>query len=581
MGVISDTKKIMQALKSPVRQSNIYDSGVLDKIKSRSNGFVRRGVNNNGNPMSRYGQGDTGSGGMTTIYEPFLNPLIDRQHLEFPKDRVKRNERFWDYFSHDAILNQGIRLLVEYPISNFTLVHEDHELEDFYNETAERLDLLALLMNIGIQYYVIGEAIPFGFVDNPADPHMWTDFILLNPDWATIHRHPAIRPRSNGSFGKYSIIYEFHRDPSLRKIIETGPSNPATSDLFKQVPEDILKSVKQRLPIKLPDVQASYFQRIGNYFTGRGESVIQSCLLEMMYRDKLREANYAIIDRHASPTEFYKIGETGQPATAEELEAFDSAMQSVWNGFNKAVIWHHALQVDWQSGNGKTIPVVPEMQFIEKRVLSALGLSEAFFYGSGPSFANASVSLEVLICRFLTYRQTMENFLLKQIFQPLCIWNNLYEEPKKSTPDKYRVRNQSRKMKLPTIKWDKQNLREDREKINMLAGFCASGVIPYEMLWQSLNLDKNMVMEKLKKQLEQIPNAPNILTVQTGPGKGLPGEQMGLPGGIGGGIGTPEAGFGGEMEGDLMGGEGPVTGAPGAEVIPPEAHEEPGLPTSV
>lgn len=571
MNILEESKRKIASLKSiQTNRLNPYSDSSLNIVQRRARGLAR--ARNYSTPMTRYSSVDS-----TTMYDAFLNPLIDKQHLEFPKDRVKRNERFWDYFQHQPLLSHGIRLLVEFPISNFTLVHKDPMLEDFWNALAEKLDLLTLLLNVGIQYYVLGEAIPFGFVDDPVNPSIWTDFILLNPDWATIHRSPIVRPRNNGSFGKYSIVYDFHRDPSLRKIVDNGKNNPTTKDLYAQIPEDILNSVRSGKPMKLPDLQASYFQRIGNYFTGRGESIIQSCVLPLMYSDKLREAQYQIADRHIAPTEIYKIGEAGQPAMPEELEAFDDAMQSVWNGSNKAIIWHHALQAEWLGATGKILPLLPEYQYIEKQLLTSLGLSEAFVFGSGPTFANASVSLEVLCSRFLTFRQTLENFMKYQIFTPICSWNKLYKKKDAyENPSKYKVKTHDVEYELPEIKWDKQNLREDREKINMIANQVSTGALPYEILWLALNQDPKMIKEKLQQQLKEMPDAPNVMAKKSiGKGEGLPGEfGSGMPL-----VGSPELGVGGEiMEEpgtDLMGGEGE------SETVPPESSQEIGLPTSI
>lgn len=1006
MPVISNDSQIARYLSASPKMGNYLTTKgraipdhIVKTMERRANRpRMSRGSEPSSNPMQLYGNmlreaqfGTSQTSSESLIYEPYLNPLIDKQHLEFPADRQRQNQRFWDYFLHDPLLSAGIRLLVEFPLSNFKLVHDDPELEDLYNEIGEELDLLNLVLNMGIQYYVLGEVLPFGFVDNPQSPRVWTDFILLNPDWAIIHRHPVARPVGKGSFGKYSILYAFYKEPGLRKIINDGPHSKATSDLFRQIPIDILNSVKSREYVKLPDVQCSYFPRIGNYFTGRGESIIKSCILPMMYRDKLRAGQYTIVDRHITPTEFYMVGETGQPATADELEALDTALQGIWNGPNKALVWHHALKIQFEGASGRILPLQPEFQYVEQQVLTALGLSRAFLYGEGPcifgtshdiltergwlpiadvpdgvrlvtydrytgesqlqhfinrivkdfdgemihfetnkidlivtpnhgmlaqkrqgyfkegmdalygnakqedgrfkcvicskvfdkvektgrdpktcsaeckkerarrtsrkcdyryldwivyqaeelkehdrlpvqafwkgdgavplevivgeyriplreylrfagwlvtegwmnekqfgvcqakhqphinifyqdierlgikmcksdrvdektgtemavfvssirelaqhfsenwgsgaynkkipqwvknlppvylrelidtmvlgdgngrnvrwdqkcedkreyttyftvspqladdvqeivwktgrapiksicyragretyteeydlriksnydlltvswsdsdrhglhpnleskkckpitkmphkgkvycyevpsgfivvrhngkicitsnTYANASIALEVLIARFITFRQSLEQLLLKQIFSPMCIWNGLYKECKPSGLSKYKFMKRKRALDLPRIKWDKENLREDRDKINMLSNFAKEGSIPWEIVWKSLNLDPKEMTKKLRDQLKDMPGAANIL-MGSKMGKGLPGEMPPIGGGGGGGEGVMPETLGTPADSMPDGGLG--------EVIPPESHEEPTLPTS-
>jgi hypothetical protein len=81
-------------------------------------------------------------------------------------------------------------------------------------------------------------------------------------------------------------------------------------------------------------MQVSHFKRKGNYFKVRGESMLYRIIHLLNYRDKLRDSQYATADRHTTPRELWKVGETAMPATAEELNALATMISSSFNDPN-------------------------------------------------------------------------------------------------------------------------------------------------------------------------------------------------------------------------------------------------------
>lgn len=181
----------------------------------------------------------------------------------------------------------------------------------------------------------------FGIFDDPDDPQMWEKFILLDPDYVDVYSVPMAR-------GKHSVRMNLLPNPMLKRIVENGPADPNTGELFAQIPSDVIAYVRQNIPMPLDPTCASYTKILGNPHNERATPLLMSTMKLLMYRDKLRSAQYAIADRHVTPKEFYMIGEPGDPASQEEIDAFKEILMSTWTQPNQAIIYHHALKVQWE-----------------------------------------------------------------------------------------------------------------------------------------------------------------------------------------------------------------------------------------
>jgi hypothetical protein len=286
-----------------------------------------------------------------------------------------------------------------------------------------------------------------------------------------------------------------------------------------------------------------------------------------MYKDKLRSAQYAIADRHVTPKEFYLIGETGDPASSDEISAFRDVLTSTWNQPNQAIVYHHALRIEMIGSSGKILPLQAEFDDIEKQVLAGLMSSRAFIHGEGPSYSSSAVALDVLISRYIFFRQRLENWINKCVFAPIMRLYGMYKPNYSELTNRYRIKQHNRPLWLPTITWERNNLRDDVQRGQLLQGLYDKGLIPAGMLLKYFNIDpetalrgieaeKGTAFDKNKKEGE---------------------SNMGLNGEIDGDLGGGDLG-GGDLGMSDLGSAGEDTGnnpiGPEAPIAPNEAPSE-------
>lgn len=266
-------------------------------------------------------------GGVDRIGQYRYNPFIQSQNLDIPTDYRLRNAYKRYFFRTNAIVGASLELHSEFPLSDFSLEHDDPAIEEFLNDMLIEMDFTDLLFQAALEYWLIGEWNWFNFFDDPSNPSCYTGAILLDPDKVTVTSSPFVQ-------GAVKDVMFLTMDPLVKKIADQGAAHPVTGPLFRHLPSDIINAARNNQPLKLSPLQASRVKR-GGYFTQRGESAVERVFHLLMYKDKLRSAQWQIADRHIAPTELFMIGEPGDPADQAELEAFREVIAQTYMDVNK------------------------------------------------------------------------------------------------------------------------------------------------------------------------------------------------------------------------------------------------------
>ncbi len=617
----------------------------------------------------------------------------------------------------------------EFPLSGFHIRHEDPAIEEFLEDMIEETDLVEHVFQAAMEWWTIGEFFSFGFLDDVDSPASWTGFTLLDPDKILIQTSPWVQ----GNRAKKEHI-SLVIDNLTQKIVEQGLNHPLTGAVCRQLPQDIVQACQSRRPLMMSPLQVTHVKR-GSPFSVRGESIIERVFPLLMYRDKLRQAQYTVVDRHIVPTELWKVGETGDPADEEELNSFRDLIAGTWNDLNRcfhpshecltrdgwktytellptdevgtinvttgaleyqiptkihvydfngemihfdrdpndilvtpnhrmllenhqivqyvgdptvkggqfnpapyeqrdrwgfvearnvnqdrslipyvgkvwcvsvpnetiitrrngricvtgnSIITHHAVQYQVEGANGKILPIWQEMEGVDTEILAGLLLNKSLIMGESGTFASDIVRYDILVNRYLIFRKKIEKWLLRSVFAPILRLHEMYVPEYRVKSMQYRkLANKGRPLAFPTIKWEKQNLRDDQNRVQMLIELAAKGLVPYDDIYPLIDLDPRQVRDKIDDELldraermaktmkklkdRGLPLPPELTGGEGGgpPGSlpsamGGPGD-MGLPSGPGGLDGA-------DMQGDSEIG-GPTGGIPSA--IPGANAENP------
>lgn len=497
------------------------------------------------------------------------NPLLNIVNFFLPYNyRVLAQWiRYYDKF-HPTVGN-CLDMHGSFPISKFDLkfAHEDSKVRNVYENCIDSIDLFNRLLEISREYELLGEVYPYLHWNDS-----WGFFdacILLNPDFIHVDMHPL-------AFGKDPII-KLEPD-ELLKVIATS-TNPEDVEIRNDMDPMVIAAVLTEQNIRLDPFSVTQIARKSSPYEPRGTSIVLRAIKDLLYEDKLREAQYAVADGMITPKVIWKLGDPDHHYMPNEQEMHDFRMllQAQAHDPLAAVITHYGLQVDVIGFTGKILPIVPEFEFVEDRILQALYTSKEMMHGSGPAFSNVSIAMEILEGRYMAKREKLEEFCRKKIFSKIAYLNGFYE-PLTEAQMAHGIRpsNSERKLNIPDLEWkQKLSLVEDTARQQMIIALRntmntngAPGV-SMKTVYKLLGVNEQEEMEALRNEAkivkelgdmygvtspvaapgtpgnkpETMPGAPSQKSMEQGRMprqlslKGVPAK---APGGSGGGAKSPE-----------------------------------------
>lgn len=447
-----------------------------------------------------------------TIGNPtFYQPLFQSTNLLLPRDRRERNEWCRHFYRTEPIVATALDLHTEFPISDLNNVCSDPYIKKFFDYLAfEKLDMVNLLLEIGLEYWKLGDVFPFGQFNESEG--LWEGFTLLNPDYVNVNA---------SIFAKEQQI-ELIPDDQVTNIIAGGPSGQF-GDLYRQFPEDIVIAVKQGKNISLDSRLVSHIAHKASPYESWGLPLMMRCFKTLIYKDKLRQAQDAIANRHIMPLRVAKIGTPGEPMPSQDdIDAFRDILAVGEDDPNFFLVYHYGLSFDYVGSTGKILPLNTEFDFIQNELMTGLGITQAMLNGDGSTYSTAQVGAEALARRYASYRLRLESWIRKKVYRPISEVQGFYK-PKNGTiaiknmsPREIRraVSNKEMELIVPKLLWQQQDLTSNQTAMNFIQSLRDKGLVSMTTVLPLLSLDPETEKRNLENERGTVfdENAP-----KTGP----------------------------------------------------------------
>ena len=447
-----------------------------------------------------------------TIGNPtFYQPLFQTTNLLLPRDRRERNEWCRHFYRTEPIVATALDLHTEFPISDLNNVCSDPYVKKFFDYLAfEKLDIVNLLLEIGLEYWKIGDVFPFGQFNESEG--IWEGFTLLNPDYVNV----------NASIFAEEQQIELIPDDQITNIIAGGPSGQF-GDLYRQFPEDIVIAVKQGKNISLDSRLISHIAHKASPYESWGTPLMMRCFKTLIYKDKLRQAQDAIANRHIMPLRVAKIGTPGEPMPSQDdIDAFRDILAEGEDDPNFFLVYHYGLSFDYVGSTGKILPLNTEFDFIQNELMTGLGITQAMLNGDGSTYSTAQVGAEALARRYASYRLRLESWIRNKVYRPISEVQGFYK-PKNGTiatknmsprEIKRAVANKEMELIVPKLLWQQQDLTSNQTAMNFIQSLRDKGLVSMTTVLPLLSLDPETEKRNLENERGTVfdENAP-----KTGP----------------------------------------------------------------
>lgn len=265
--------------------------------------------------------GGSGHGGMfkgvsgdTVKQAPEIySPLWLNSNLSMPRDRATINAWCRSFFALNPFVHNAISLHSTYPISKLNIKCANKEIEKFFNDMIEEIDLMNVCVQIAQEYWLLGEA--FIYAELNEHKGKWQRLQLQNPDFILVNR----------SVVASDPIIMLRPDENLKRIISSN--RPADMEQRKQLPREIIDSIRRGGNIPLDNFSTSQIARRISPYETRGTGLPVCIFRQLMLMDLLRESKYAQAATMINPTTVVKIGSADYKPTFADLEAWRATFE--------------------------------------------------------------------------------------------------------------------------------------------------------------------------------------------------------------------------------------------------------------
>lgn len=456
-----------------------------------SAGSLTKKAQSFGGGGSQTGGGFRGSGDTVMQAPEIYSPLWLSSNMNLPRDRATINAWCRSYFALNPFVNNAISLHSTYPISKLNIKCPNKEVENFFNEMIEEIDLMNICIQIAQEYWCLGEAFVYSELDESAGK--WSRLVIQNPDYMVVNRtaiasEPSIALRP---------------DENLKKIVFSNrPSDVAQR---KQLNQHIIDSVKRGQNIPLDNYNVSQLARRISPYEIRGTGLPVCIFKQLMLMDKFRESSYVQADTMVNPTTLIKIGSSGADGfkpTVADLEAYREQFEAAENNKSFKIFTHDGVAVERIGFNQGILDTSPSITQLIKEIWIGLEVPSVLADGGADTtYANGGVALDVLRGRYMSFRNMLSAWLKNKIFAPISKIQGFYD-----------IKDGKKKLIIPEIDWNHMSLFDTADYINALMtlsqGEGDQKRVSLHTLYRSMGLEYEDEIRKNRK--EAIQNAISL-----------------------------------------------------------------------
>jgi hypothetical protein len=414
------------------------------------------------------------------------SPLWLASNMSLPRDRATINAWCRSFYALNPFVHNAINLHSTYPISKLNIKCHNKEIENFFNNMIEEIDLMNICVQIAQEYWLLGESFVYSELDQSQGK--WSRLLIQNPDYMIVQRTVVAN----------EPLIMLRPDENLKKIIFSN--RPSDIEQRKQLSQHIIDSVKRGNHIPLDNFHVSHLARRISPYEIRGTGLPVCIFRQLMLMDKFRESKYAQADNMINPLTLVKIGSDGPDGlhpTAADLEAYRNVFESAQYDKDFKIFTHSGVSVE-RVGYGQGIyDISGDISQLIKEIYIGLQVPPVLMDGGADTtYANGGVALDVLRQRYMQFRNMMSAWLKRKIFAPISKIQGFYE-----------YSGGEKRLIVPDIDWNHMSLFDAGDYIQILLtmtqGEDSGKRASIHSLYRSLGLEYEDEVRKIRKEAIQ------------------------------------------------------------------------------
>lgn len=415
------------------------------------------------------------------------DPLYDSQLVMFPTYNLpEANKRYRHYYAYNPVLSSCVDVHATFPLSDFQLMCPVEEVREYYQFTADRLELLNIAECALRDIALLGEAVFLGNWD-PVNLE-WEEWVQYPPEFVDIVTLPGSTRR----------VFTIKPDPETSRILqENTHAAKVLAENLSKTDSKYYEAALNEEPYDIPDARIMYLANQVDGYSKRGYPLTKRALADLMYEQEIRTLQHTFVQRHLFPIKIFKLGSEslGWVPSQKHFQQFKKLLIQAAGDPDMSLIYHFGLQVDYVGTKDKIENLLPHFEWTTKRIMQAFFMNEALMNGD-TSYAGQTANTRLLMHRFMTKRTMLENTFINKIYLPIArqqqLINTSISDRRKNVLVKSK-RFANNNYLLPTFLWQKQNLLNSQSERQFLMQLYEKDAIPWGVIRDVFGLDQKVL----------------------------------------------------------------------------------------
>jgi hypothetical protein len=265
--------------------------------------------------------------------------------------------------------------------------------------------------------------------------------------------------------------------------------------IAEDIPEQIRENLESGQPIPLntspyDDYLCSSFvyhlAHKKSAYDDRGISIIERCLRDLVYQDKLRQAQTSIASRAMTPKRVVWADKMSQIDVEDLRDQVDQALIDP----DFSIVTNFEVHWDEIGSRDRLLDLSSEYEITNKRLFIGLRVTEPMLTGES-SYSGERIHLDVMNTMYLLYRETLAEYVEKMLFAPVAHKKGFYEE------DEYGNKN----LLYPKLQFTRLALRDNTELQDFMFNMYNKGSLPVNYILDLINIDSEDAHAQLVKDM--------------------------------------------------------------------------------
>jgi hypothetical protein len=325
-------------------------------------------------------------------------------NMQEEKQRLELYKWLDLFYRTHSLIPMMVDIFTRFPLVGVELKSPDRKLTQFYEDLFfDRLDYKQFLVDLGREYWTLGQAFPFGHFHEGLG--IWTAEELLDPTLIKVESFPIIG----------GTQFALTPPDDLVQIAQKGAPLESYIMLEQQYPE-LLPFLRNKRDIPLSNVRLKQIALKPSTRDLHGTPILLRALRQLIHEEKLLAAQDAIAERLYAPLILVKLGVMDMGEGRPPFLPGPGEISQVRNEFELALasdfrLMVHHFGIDVQSVFGReTMPRFGEdLDRVDRKIMAVFGVNPSLLLGGAASqpYASSALQAEFLNQILRTYQHTL------------------------------------------------------------------------------------------------------------------------------------------------------------------------------